>query len=140
MSINTAHDISKIKIKRNKDLLTLLEIENKIVKLEMVAKYRLIAHNMKYIEEINKIIDIERKQLYEYDIGRNNEIKSITNTINNMDVNIDDITRDIKALKPIFIKTIDNIQMLTRCIPDIILINNIKTIPIMQEHQKRCIP
>lgn len=137
-NIDTSHNLTKLKINRNKNLITMLEIENKIIKLEMVIKYRLLVHNMKYIEELNKINDIERKQLYEFDIQRHINIKELTHGINNMNISVDDVKKDIMSLKPVFLKTVDSIKTLTKCMPKTVIIHNIKTIPIMQEHEKRC--
>jgi hypothetical protein len=138
MNIGTSHTVTKIKIKRNQNLISLLEIENKIIKLIMIIKYRLLTNNTKRIEMINEINDIERQQLYTYDIQRHNIVTELTNNVNNTNVFLDDIKEDILKLKPDALKAIDQIHTLNKAIPNIIVTNNKEITPEdLQEFQKK---
>lgn len=137
MQCTTAYNLIRIKLKRNDELITLLDIENKMSKLEMLVVYRRLKHNTAYIDLLNKINDIERQQLYTYDLERESEIKTITDTINNMDPNIIELRSDIMSLKPQFMEAIKNIHNLNESIPNEVYVYNIQQPP-MQEHQKRC--
>lgn len=65
MNIASTYTLCKTKIKRNEEMISLLELDNKICKLELVLCYRKMTNNVKRIEKINEINDIERKQMYE---------------------------------------------------------------------------
>ena len=138
MLYTTAYHITRIKLERNENLIKLMNLESKISKLEMIIQYRRVTHNAKYVEILNKINDIERKQMYDYSIAREHEVRELTRQANDMTAEIDDIKNDILPLKNQFMETIMNIRTLNDSIPDNAYI--IRDKPDIPEHKKKCIP
>ena len=140
MNFTTANSMVKIKIERNDTIKTVLELENKIAKLEMVIKYRLLKHNSIYIEILDKINDIEKNQLYEYSLYREDQVTKLTNDINQMNYGIADIKKEINELKTNYNKMINRVLELDKSIPDYRLITNVKIAPLPEHQKNKCIP
>lgn len=98
MSLITS-EITKLKIKRNLCIVELLEVENKVVKVEMVQKYRLLKYNTEYIVNLKKVIAFEVQQLADYKVSREYDIKWIVDGLNNNDLQLDDLQKDLRKLK-----------------------------------------
>lgn len=139
MSFTTSHDLVRIKIKRNENLVKLLSIESKISKLEMIMLYRRVSHNTKYVKLLEEINDIERLQLYDYSLEREHQIKILTNEVNEMTTNTADLKKEILPLKTQFMETITIIQKLNNSIPDAVFVLKDNKPPI-PEHKKNCSP
>ena len=107
----------KQKIKRNFNVLEIIELENKITKLEMIIKYRLLKYNDAFVKEIKKINQIEVQQLYQYSLEREAEIINLTNNINSLELNIKDIQNEINEMKNQCLFIIDKINKLDEEIP-----------------------
>lgn len=135
----TTYQLTQIKLKRNANMVNLLNLESKIAKLEMIISYRRVIHNTQYADMLDKINEIERKQLYDYSIDRENKVKLLTDKVNEMNSNIEDIKQEIVPLKHKFLETITAINSLNSSIPDKVYVCNKKEDP-LQEHQKKCIP
>ena len=126
MNFTTANAMIKLKLEHNKHIIDLLNIESKIAKLEMIIKMRLVIFNTNYIEDLNKINLIEKKQLYEYDLDREKLSRDMTSALNNRDVNISDIQLDTINLKNSFLSKLELINKLNECIPTSGFIANYK--------------
>jgi hypothetical protein len=104
MNIASTYTLCKTKIKRNEEMISLLELDNKICKLELVLCYRKMTNNVKRIEKINDINDIERKQMYNYTFERNKTIEDMTTYLNQMDNNIADLKIEmVERITPLHI-------------------------------------
>jgi hypothetical protein len=139
LNIASTYTLCKTKIKRNDEIISLLELDNKICKLELVLCYRKIKNNVNRIKKINEINEIERKQIYDYTFERNKVIEDMTAFLNQMDNNITDlkIERD-ELIKQMYIIG-DHIKLINNSLPNTIFIGPEKQIAV-QEHEKRCLP
>jgi hypothetical protein len=139
MNIASTYTLCKTKIKRNEEMAALMELDNKICKLELVISYRKINNNIRRIKKINEVNDLERKQMYDYTFERNNVIDNMTSDINKMDNNI----IELKAERIDYIQQMydiaDRVKLLNESLPNTIFIGPEKQIAV-QEHEKRCIP
>jgi uncharacterized protein YlxW (UPF0749 family) len=126
MLFTTANDMIKLKIKRNFNILEMLELESKISKLEMLIRYRLLKSNAAYIKEIKKITAVEVRQLNEYSLSREAEILKLTCSLNNIDFNIAELQSEIRDLKNQCIAVIDKINKLDESIPENGSVTNIR--------------
>lgn len=126
MLFTTANDMIKLKIKRNFNILEMLELESKISKLEMLIRYRLLKSNAIYIEEIKKITAVEVKQLNEYSLCREAEILKLTYNLNNIDFNIAELQSEIRDLKNQCVAIMDKIDKLDANIPENGFVTNIR--------------
>lgn len=79
-------------------MIAIYNIENKIIKKEMVVRYRLTELNENKIAYIKRINVIEEKQLDMYCQIRESEIKMLTDKINDTRLDIYDITEECKQL------------------------------------------
>ena len=138
MKISTAYPIVRIKIERNNALINLFELKSKVLKLEMILRLRHLQQNDQYIKLINDINVIERRQLYEYTLDRENEVKRITNLINTVEVNIKDLEKDLLDCAMKGVEIVGKIDRLSRSIPDVIYVNNLDDDEPLLEHQKSC--
>lgn len=120
----TANEMVKQKMKRNLCIVNLLEIENKIIKLEMILKYRLVTHNSQYIDKLKKINSIEIFQLSEYKLSREYEINLLIDELNESSLDTSDIQDDLDKLKKQCKEIIANIYILSNSIPIIGIITN----------------
>ena len=138
MKISTAYPIVRIKIERNNALINLFELKSKVLKLEMILRLRHLQQNDQYIKLINDINVIERRQLYEYTLDRENEVKRITNLINTVEVNVKDLEKDLLDCAMKGVEIVGKIDRLSRSIPDVIYVNNLDDDEPLLEHQKSC--
>ena len=105
---------TKLKIKRNNTVIHFLEMENKITKVEMVVKYRLLKYNTDYIAELKKINELELLQMNNYDFGREYDINLIVNNLNKSDLKISDLETDLLVLKKECIRILNDLCVLNR--------------------------
>lgn len=105
---------TKLKIKRNNTVIHFLEMENKITKVEMVVKYRLLKYNTDYIAELKKINELELLQMNNYDFGREYDINLIVNNLNKSDLKISDLESDLLVLKKECIQILNDLCVLNR--------------------------
>ena len=105
---------TKLKIKRNNTVIHFLEMENKITKVEMVVKYRLLKYNTDYIAELKKINELELLQMNNYDFGREYDINLIVNNLNKSDLKISDLESDLLVLKKECIRILNDLCVLNR--------------------------
>ena len=137
--IASTYTLCKTKIKRNEEMVSLLELDNKICKLELVLSYRKINNNIERIKKIKEINDLERKQMYDYTFERNKTIENMTIFLNQMDNNI----AELKDERLDYIKQMyeigDRVKIINESLPNTIFIGPEKQISV-QEHEKRCIP
>jgi hypothetical protein len=104
------HEITKLKIKRNKLMESVLTLEVKIAKLEMVIKHRLINHNAEMLTLLKKATDLEFKQLFEHKETRAKEITKIINEFEGSYVDIKDIKLELKQYRNEHINIFDKIN------------------------------
>lgn len=102
MFFSNNHVLARNKLKRNNGLIILLELETKIAKLEMRMMFRRITHNTKFIEILNQLNVLERKQMIKYDVIREYDIKILTASLNDMEIKTDDIKKEVAEIKPLF--------------------------------------
>lgn len=110
-------ELTKLKIKRNLHIVELLELENKIVKVEMVQKYRLLQYNIKYIAKLKKVIGLEAQQLAQFKIGREYDIKLLVDELNQDTLQIQDLDTDLTTLKNNCITVIQKINGMNDEVP-----------------------
>lgn len=139
MHVASTYTLCKTKIKRNEEMINLIELDNKICKLELVLCYRKINNNIERIKKINEINNIERKQMYNYTYERNQTIDDMTHYLNNMDNNIIDLKSERNEIINQMYNISESIKTLNESLPNTIFIGpeKMKDIP---EHEKRCIP
>lgn len=139
MNIASTYTLCKTKIKRNDEMISLMELDNKICKLELVLCYRKINNNIARVKKIKEINDLERKQMYDYTFERNKTIEDMTTYLNQMDNNIEDLkTERLEYIKQMY-DVSDRVKVLNDSLPNTIFIGPEKQIAV-QEHEKRCIP
>lgn len=114
--------ITLLKIERNNIMQDILIIQEKIVKLEMVIKYRMLKKCTEKQELLKKINGIEHMQLYNYDFSREHQIIEMTNQINIIDINTNDIKKDMADLIDQYHKSVEKIKIIQSNIPDKILL------------------
>ena len=139
INIASTYTLCKTKIKRNEEMLALMELDNKMCKLELVLCYRKINNNIARIKKINEINDLERKQMYDYTFERNEIIGSMTDYLNQMDNNIIDLKQERTQILKQMYDVSNRVKKLNESLPNTIFIGpeKQKAIP---EHEKRCIP
>lgn len=86
-----------LKIQRNNLFLELIELENKIIKLDMVIKYRALNHNLERVKIIQEINEIDNEQYREYSLERENRVNSLIEKIS-MPCDIGSIKKEINEL------------------------------------------
>lgn len=106
----TFNEITKLKIRRNKLMESVLTLEVKIAKLEMVMKHRMISHNGEKITLLKNATDLELKQLYEHKKTRTKEIEKIINKYEGSFVDINDIKLELKQYKEEYLDISDKID------------------------------
>lgn len=124
MHFTTANTMVKLKLRRNEQIINLLNIETKIAKLEMLMRYRLVTHNTTYVTRLQEINDIERQQLNIYDLSREHNIKVLTTNLNNFDIELDTLKKDILDLKYKFIDILALVNDINSTIPEGGIITN----------------
>lgn len=122
----SAHTMVKLKIQRNRKIINLLEIENKIIKLEMVSRHRLLNHNNAHIQQVNKIINVETEQLLEYKLHREEYVTDLTNEINDTTLDVETLQSEINELKNQFKIITTEIKQINETIPVLTYIINYK--------------
>lgn len=139
MHIASTYTLCKTKIKRNEEMISLMELDNKICKLELVICYRKLKNNVERIKKINEINGLERKQMYEYTFERNATIGDMTEYLNQMDNNIADLKLERTEILKQMHDVSDRVKALNESLPNTIFIGPEKQ-PSVPEHEKRCIP
>jgi uncharacterized protein (DUF111 family) len=89
---------------------SVLTLEVKIAKLEMVMKHRMISHNGEKITLLKNATDLELKQLYEHKKTRTKEIEKIINKYEGSFVDINDIKLELKQYKEEYLDISDKID------------------------------
>lgn len=126
MQYTSANLMTKTKIERNKLLQTLLGINIKIAKLEMIIKMRFVTYTTGYIESLKKINEIEKKQLNEYCINRERLVNYMVDALNKNDFKFDDLKLDIIKLKDCLFDNLSALNYLNQNIPTTGIITNFK--------------
>lgn len=104
------NEIIKLKIKRNNKVILMLELENKISKLEMILKHRLVINHVKCIEDLKKINTLEVLQFSNYSPARSCEVAHLASVINNEYVMVEDINPSIVESRDKIIAMMDEIK------------------------------
>lgn len=125
ITYTTAKEMLNLKIQRNKLFLELIEIENKIIKADMVIKYRALNHNAERIKMINEINEIESDQYKEYSLERENRVNSLIEQISKpCDVGL--IKKEIDDLKEEYSHQMLKIQEINSKIPETGVVTNFR--------------
>lgn len=126
MSYTTAEKLVEIKIERNNEQRKIIELENEILKREMKIRYRIIECNIKKIDIIKQINAIEELQKIEYSLEREAEVTALTNEVNTLNVDINDLLEkninDVEERK----KAIRKALLLNSSIPEKTIVTNFK--------------
>lgn len=125
IKFSTANEFVQIKIERNKTIIALLESQNKLVKLQMILFYRIINSNIKKIETVKSVNEIEYKQLNDYNLEREYEIGYLTNIVNETSVDTETIIEEINILKDNITNILEKIHILDSKIPDNEFVTNL---------------
>lgn len=126
MSYTTAEKLVEIKIERNNEQRKIIELENEILKREMKIRYRIIECNIKKIDIIKQINAIEELQKIEYSLEREAKVTALTNEVNTLNVDINDLLEkninDVEERK----KAIRKALLLNSSIPEKTIVTNFK--------------
>jgi hypothetical protein len=123
---NSMKPFIEIKLKRNEVLIKMYEKLNQIIKCDIIAKYRQFKKNEKNIESINEIHEIEKQQIKEYCLNREQIICDKTNMMNNNKAKLDGVYNKMEELQKELVELKKQIKFLTKQIPDEIAVNNYK--------------
>lgn len=118
------YELVKLRMMRNAEIAKLLEIENKVLRLELIATYRKIQTNIKTAKILKEMNDIEKLQSIHYDTNRDHDIKMLTTTLNNIIPNIKEIKDEIINLQPEFEEVTRNIKEINKIMPTAIIITD----------------
>lgn len=138
MKYSSAYPIIRTKIERNNNLIKLFKVKSSISKLEMIMHLRILKQNDVYISLIDEINAIEQKQLYEYTIERDKEIAALTYLINNTQIDIKDLEKEMENLTLKNKELIDLLKKMNSCIPDTINVTNVNDEVSLMEFEKKC--
>jgi hypothetical protein len=117
MNSTTLHDMIAMKLFRNKNIIRTLELGNKVIKLEMIARYRVVQQNTERIAKAQAINAIEEKQLHKYDLIRESEVLILTEEYNNIELDISDMYKELLILKEQILECQTNINNMNSKIP-----------------------
>ena len=126
LEFTTATELVKLKIEKNKKMIELLDTENKILKKEMLLRYKLVEFNNERIKDIEKINDIEKQQLNNYSLVRESEVSVIIDIINNAKIDVQDIISTRAQLYNDKNTLMREIQTLESQIPEKTMVTNLK--------------
>jgi hypothetical protein len=112
----TAKELIDFKIQRNNLFLELIEIENKIIKLDMIIKYRALNYNSERVKMIQTINDIEKNQLKEYSLERESEVNKLIEDISKP-CEVESIKKEINELRIEYSKQLLKIEEINSKIP-----------------------
>lgn len=115
------HVLVRLRLKRNEEIKKLLDVENKIIKLEMLIVYRRLAHNTEYKSKVDEMNKLDLAQLTDYRLSREHEIKSLASIINGSEANVQDLKDDIEKLRPELLQAIENIKLINAKMPHLIV-------------------
>jgi hypothetical protein len=138
MKYSSAYPIIRTKIERNNNLIRLFKVKSSISKLEMIMHLRILKQNDVYISLIDEINAIEQKQLYEFTIERDVKIATLTNLINNTQINIKDLEKEMEKLTLKNKELIDLLKKMNSSIPETINVTNVNDEVSLMEFEKKC--
>lgn len=121
----TAKEMLDLKIQRNNLFLELIEIENKIIKLDMVIKYRALNHNLERVKIIQEINEIDNEQYREYSLERENRVNSLIEKIS-MPCDIGSIKKEINELSEQYSHQLLKIEEINLKIPQTGVVTNFR--------------
>ena len=141
MQYKTAYDMIDTRIKRNEELLKYFDLKNKLIKLMMVLMYRTLKNNDECIEIVKKVNTLEKNQLYEYDINREQTTQSLIKQVNilNSESHCDD--SEVDELKSKIFDSSNSIKTFNNALLklDISTVKGLK-VRLIKEHDRfRCI-
>ncbi len=122
---STAKEMIDFKIERNNLFLELIEIENKIIKSDMIIKYRALKYNSERVEMIQKINDIEKNQLKEYSLERESEVNKLIEDISKP-CDVESIKKEINDLRVQYSQQLLKIEEINSKIPHRGVVTNFK--------------
>lgn len=114
-----------LKIQRNNLFLELIELENKIIKLDMVIKYRALNHNLERVKIIQEINEIDNEQYREYSLERENRVNSLIEKIS-MPCDIGSIKKEINELSEQYSHQLLKIEEINLKIPQTGVVTNFR--------------
>lgn len=121
----TAKEMLDLKIQRNNLFLELIELENKIIKLDMVIKYRALNHNLERVKIIQEINEIDNEQYREYSLERENRVNSLIEKIS-MPCDIGSIKKEINELSEQYSHQLLKIEEINLKIPQTGVVTNFR--------------
>lgn len=121
----TAKELINLKLQRNKLFTELIEIENKIIKLDMIIKYRALNFNNERVKMIQQINEIENKQLKEYSLDRESEVNKLIENISKP-CDVGSIKKEINDLRAEYANHLLKIEEINIKIPQRGVVTNFK--------------
>lgn len=131
----TAKELINLKLQRNKLFTELIEIENKIIKLDMIIKYRALKFNVDRIKMIQQINEIENRQLKEYSLDREAEVNKLIESISKP-CDIESIKKEINDLRAEYASHLLKIEEINIKIPQRGVVTNFKFVE--DENNSNC--
>ncbi|MGL5934544.1 MAG: hypothetical protein ACRCZI_02860 [Cetobacterium sp.] len=127
-------DFVKLRMRRTEKLTRLLELNDRLLKIDMLVNYRKLQHNNNYRNIVKEISDLEREQIFNYSTANEIHINNLATLIQKVKPDLDDLVTECSTIIPEMAKLSTNIAIINQKLPSVIYDNK----PPIPEHKKRC--